>query len=307
VNEPLSLTRVAVTGASGFVGRALVARLISAGVDVVGVARKPAFDLPQVGQWIVGDLRDPDTAMGLLEAQQLDAIFHLAANVTGTREAGAVLPIYHDVLTATVNLLAATAVSGSDPAIVVAGSLEDTLGESAFPGSPYAAAKEGVRRYAAMFHGLYETRVTYARLFMVYGPGDRHDTRLIPSIIRSLEAGVPPRLSSGRRPVDWVFIDDAVDGLLALAHCEESRGRAVDIGTGRTHTVREVAERLRSVLDSSVPLDFGALPDRLNEAVQVARAVETRDLTGWRARVDLDEGLRLTVRWHSEQRSVRAR
>ena len=67
------------------------------------------------------------------------------------------------------------------------------------------------------FHDLYGHPVVVARLFMVYGPGQWALSKLIPSTILTLLRGEAPKVSSGERPVDWVYIDDVVDGILACA------------------------------------------------------------------------------------------
>jgi nucleoside-diphosphate-sugar epimerase len=294
-----SFGRVLVTGATGFIGQRLTQRLTRLGTEVYGVSRRDFHSRPDSIRWIIGDLTDPAFAHAVLQQSRPEAIFHLAAAVSGAREASTVLPIYHGVLTTTVNLLAACALEPRDPVIVIAGSLEDTLGTAAWPASPYAAAKEATRRYATMFHALYGIKVATARLFMVYGPGDPNEARLIPYVIRSLQEGTTPALASGRRPVDWVFVDDVVDGLLAVAGSQDADGRSFDLGSGTSHTVREVAEAIRDIVGVETPLGWGRLPDRPFEPVAVAKLDETRSVCGWQPIVDLQEGLQRTVRWYA--------
>jgi UDP-glucose 4-epimerase len=98
------------------------------------------------------------------------------------------------------------------------------------PCSPYAAAKWSVSGYARMFRALYQIPVVIAKIFMVYGSGQTDHTKLIPYVILSLLRGEAPRLSSGVRLVDWIFVDDVVDGLIGCAQTHGIDGRTVEFG-----------------------------------------------------------------------------
>ncbi len=114
--------------------------------------------------------------------------------------------------------------------IVLAGSLEepDLDQGSGPPSSPYAAAKWASNAYARMFHDLYQTPVVTAKLFMVYGP-EQNPRFLIPHVISSLLEGVAPKVSSGNRSVDWIYVDDVVSGLLAMADAPDIEGGTIDL------------------------------------------------------------------------------
>lgn len=305
----LSGARVLVTGASGFIGRRLCRRLAEAGARVHGTGRSDALSAEELEGRSRGDLADEAFARGLLEEARPDLVFHLASRVTGSRDPEAVLPTFHANLTSTVNLLVATREAGCRR-LVLAGSMEepepeldpDLGGGLPAPVSPYAAAKGAASAYARMFHALYGLPVVTARLFMVYGPDQRDLRKLVPHVAVSLLRGVRPPLSSGRRPVDWIYLDDAVEGLLALATAPGIEGERLDLGSGELVTVREVAERLAAIAAEAgvgaAGLGLGELPDRPLETVRRADAERTRARTGWRPAVPLDQGLRRTFDWY---------
>ena len=182
--------------------------------------------------------------------------------------------------------------------VLLAGSLEEPpAGEPApVPQSPYAAAKWGASAYARMFHALYATPAVVLRLFMVYGPGQRDAAKLVPYATRALLAGEPPRVTSGTREVDWVYVDDVVDAFVAAAAAPGIDGATIDVGTGELHSVRHVVETLVR-LTGGPPPELGALPDRPLEVVRAADAERAAQLLGWRAQVPLDDGLARTVAW----------
>jgi UDP-glucose 4-epimerase len=168
------------------------------------------------------------------------------------------------------------------------------------PCSPYAAAKWAANGYARMFHALYDTPVVVARLFMVYGPGQRDLRKLIPYVTLSLLRGEPPKLSSGRRPVDWIYVNDVVIGLLNLGNAPGVDGAVVDLGFGELVTTREVVEILRDIIGGPQP-EFGALPERPMERVKTADVDATYRMIGWKPAVSLREGLKKTVEWYQSQ------
>jgi hypothetical protein len=106
-------------------------------------------------------------------------------------------------------------------------------------------------------------------ILMVYGPGDHHDNRLIPYVVDSLLSGVEPALGSGRRRVDWVYIDEVVEALLAAAIEPAATGRVVDIGSGCPVSIRDT---VTLIIDDRVERAAGVrrLPDRSGDRDRVA-------------------------------------
>lgn len=286
-----------VTGASGFIGRRLVHALSAGNAEVVAVSRseRPAGG-PRV-RWVKADLTDAAAVDRLVSEVRPERIFHMSSWVSGRRELENVRPAFAANLASTVNLLVAATDSGCRR-IVVAGSMEEPdLAAGEPPSSPYAAAKASAALYARFFHALYRTPVVTARIFMTYGPDQPDASKVVPYAIRSALAGESPRLSSGARPVDWIYVDDVVRGLLALGEAEGVEGESLDLGSGQLITVREVVERICREAGGGVPI-LGAIPDRPLEPVRVADVERTAARSGFRAEIGLDEGIRRTIAWH---------
>lgn len=292
--------RVLVTGATGYLGPPLCRRLSEAGAEVYAVSRRAREGRRDGVEWRRGDMAEPATARRLLEEAEPDVVFHLAGLASGARSPELVLPTYHSNLTTTVALLTAAAETDCRR-IVLAGSMEEpgTGNGEIVPSSPYAASKWAASAYGRMFHALFDTPVTIARIFMVYGPGQQDERKLLPYVIRSLLQGEPPRLADGERRIDWIYMDDVADGLIRLAVTPDLEGETVDIGTGRLVSVREIVERLTEIVGGSTQPEFGAVPPRPMEQVRVADANETYERIGWRAAVGLEEGLRRTLEWYA--------
>jgi nucleoside-diphosphate-sugar epimerase len=152
-----------------------------------------------------------------------------------------------------------------------------------------------------MFHSLYACPVVILRVFMVYGPEQPDRTRVIPYVARCFLDGVAPKLSSGHRPVDWVYVDDVVEAYVQAVEAPQAVGKTLDVGSGIQLTIRQVVERLAQLTATDVRPLFGALPDRPLECAPVADVERTYSVIGWRAATDLDTGLRSTLDWLRNQ------
>ena len=284
--------KVLVTGATGFIGSHLCAALHAAGADVHGVGRSA---LPRTMSGLTyhkGDLSRVDATRRIVRRVRPDCIFHLASHVVGSRDLQMVEPTFRDNLCTTVHLMTA-ALECKVSRMVIAGSLEEP--EGAAPSSPYAAAKWASTAYARMFHALYGLPVVHARVFMVYGPGQRDLQKLIPYTILSLLKGRAPRLSAGGRKVDWIYVEDVVRGLMALGQTRGIEGRSFDLGTGVLTTVGNVSRMLSRMICPELAPELGALPARPMEQIRRANVNATRTAVGWKPRTSLRDGLRKTV------------
>ena len=289
---------VLVTGASGFIGSHLCERLRKLGSVVHGVSRSQQNN-SAVSKWWQAELDDEIATRKLVETIEPDIIFHLASFVSGKREIEYVLPALRSNFLSTVNLLISATEYGC-PKLVLTGSLEEVEGDAATatPSSPYAAAKGAASTYARMFQALYGTHVVTARLFMVYGPDQKDLTKLVPYVTLSLLRGQVPKLMSGTREVDWVYVDDVIDAYLTLASKEGISGETFDIGSGELTSVRRVVDHIADIAEPDVRPDFGSLEDRPYERVRVADVGRTYSLTGWKPKTLLTEGLKQTVDWY---------
>src|SRR5205807_310545 len=106
-----------------------------------------------------------------------------------------------------VNVLTSAAEIGCER-VIVTGSSEEPVCPGTVPCSPYAAAKVSSTCYSQLFHDLFHLRVIVPRVFMTYGPGQHDTTKLVPYTVLSLLRGEAPHLASGKRMVDWIYVDD---------------------------------------------------------------------------------------------------
>jgi nucleoside-diphosphate-sugar epimerase len=278
--------RALVTGAGGFVGRHLVARLRADGWDFAALTRADV------------DLADPAAAATAVRAADPDVVFSLAAGrAKGTAaERAATVQVntspwlvdaLPDRCRAVVRLGSSTEYAASRHPLAEDAALEPR----GFFGATKAAGSILLQAAAAECG----VRATVLRAFQVYGPGD-HATRLVPVVLAAARTGgtvpLPARLS--RR--DWVWVGDVVDACVRAAEQEAlPDGTVLNIGTGVQTSTEELIATAERVTGRPIATAPGAHPGRdWDTADWVADPSAARRRLGWQPTVDLAEGLART-------------
>jgi nucleoside-diphosphate-sugar epimerase len=291
--------RVLVTGASGFIGSHVTRTLAARGSEVHAVSRER--QPPQEGpiRWWRADLTELDDVERLLDATGAESIVHLASHVTGARGPEQVLPTFRNNVLSSLHLMIA-AVHRKCRRVVLGGSMDEPAAaeSAAAPQSPYAAAKWASSGYGRMFRALYGLDVVRLRIAMVYGPGQKDTTKLVPYVIRCLLDGVSPEITSGTRAVDWIYVEDVAEAVVRACFTERTDESAVDIASGRLVTIRDVVERLAARIDPAMRIGFGARADRPLERAWLTDTAHTEALLDWKATTSLDDGLDRTIAWY---------
>lgn len=312
--RPWEKTRVLVAGASGFVGSHLAARLVALGADVTALrscrSSEPALE-SQTFRWVKADLLDFNAVEALIRSVSPEVVFHLAGVVNLERRADVAQACLTTNIFSTLHLLEAvkrlpdarliftstTEVYGSN----IPPFREDQLPQ---PPSPYAVSKlaaEGLCRLAWQVDGL---RTVVVRMTSVYGPG-QPPHRAVSSIIRAALTGEAIDLWHASQQRDWLYVVDAVEGLLAIAGCKQATGEVVNLGSKARVSQRQLVEAVGRLLGVDVPVRFHEEPRRRGEApVWFTDSSRALAWCGWQPRYLLEEGLEKTIRWQQEQMSL---
>jgi UDP-glucose 4-epimerase len=300
-------SKALVTGGAGFIGSALSAQLAANGSEVHSVSRRPNGPAAAHKHWSV-DLSDSKAVDQLIGTLKPDYVFHLASHVWGAPDLKHFLPAFHSNLHTSVNIFHALAQTGCKRVITTGSLVEPDPGSGqTIPNSPYAAAKWASASYARMCHALYKMPTAIARVFMVYGPAQQDEGKLVPYVIRSLQRGEIPKISSGRHVYDWVFVEDVVDGFLKMAIANDIGGQSVDLGTGVQTTTADLVDTLCELFGAKDRPQYGAMPDRPLEPVRVADTNTAFGQIGFRSKVTLREGLQRTIDYYNAHPEVTVR
>jgi UDP-glucose 4-epimerase len=298
--------RALVTGADGFLGRSLVARLHHHGAEVHVVSRRPrTAKLRRQGErsytWHRGDLAEWEFVRRTFQRAQPDLVFHLGAHVAGAPDRDLVFPTLRSNVLGTVNTLQGAADVDADRVVMTGTMMEpQPFAADDVPGSPYAMSKWAAAQYARMFHTLYGVPVVHLRLFMTFGPGVRDPGKLLNHVALSALNGNPARVSSGRWSTDWIFCEDVLDALVQAALAPAAVGSSVDVGTGTATTLGEVVTRFANLISPGAEVQFDPERDRPFEFERVADP-DTWQQIGWQPSTPLDDGLEQTAAWFREQ------
>ena len=293
--ESLDGRRVLVTGGSGFIGRHAVAGLAAAGAQVRVVDLKPHPD--SAVETVVGDLGDAEVVDAAF-AGGIDSVVHLAAvtsvlrsvenpggtfetNVAGTH---AVLEAARAAGVSSLAFASTNAVTGpmDAPAIVETATLR--------PLTPYGATKAAGEMLMSAYTASYGVRCVALRLTNVYGPGMQAKDSIVARLMRAIRLEREFEIyGDGRQVRDYVHVSDVIDAV-KLGLVNEAWHGPVVIGSGKSLSVLEVVDTVRSVTGASLEVRHGAARPGEMPAVIVdpSRALAA----GWTPRYDFESGVR---------------
>ena len=260
---------VVVTGAGGFIGSALVERLVLDGARVRALLRYTSRgqrgcldDLPsdvidsiEVSS---GDVRDMDGVRAVL--RDADAVFHLAALVGIPYSYEHPQDVIDTNVMGTANVLLAAKELATLERIILTSTSEVYGSAVRVPmdeqhplqaQSPYSASKIAADALGISFHRSFGLPISVVRPFNAYGP--RQSARaVIPTIISQALVGSELKLGTTETRRDFTFVDDTARGFVAVASSDATQGEVVNIGSGTDVSIAEIIAKVEVIVGRSL-------------------------------------------------------
>jgi UDP-glucose 4-epimerase len=302
--------KVLVTGGGGFIGSNLVRRLLEAGHDVRVLDnfstgnRRNLVDVADEIEVVEGELRSYERVHNATRG--VEVVFHQGALPSVPRSVQDPLTTGAVNVEGTLNVLLAARDEGVRRVINASSSSvygnSGTLPrvETQFPDpiSPYAVSKLAGERYCVSFARVYGLETVTLRYFNVFGPNQDPTSQyaaVVPRFIAAVDAGEPvPIYGDGEQSRDFTYVDNVVEANVLAADADDASGAVLNVATGTSRSVNALADTIGEMLGKPVEREY--LDSRTGDVRDSwADVSAAQRILGWEARIDLDQGLRLTA------------
>jgi UDP-glucose 4-epimerase len=298
-----------VTGGAGFIGSHLVDGLLAEGwsvrvLDDFSSGREENLAAPDAIELIRGDVRDADVVAAAVNG--IEVVFHEAAVPSVPRSVAE--PLRTHAVNADGTLLVLESARQARVRRVVFAASSSAYGDTETlpkvetmapaPLSPYALQKYTGEVYCSQYTRFYGLETVALRYFNVFGP--RQDpaseyAAVIPRfVLACLGEEAPCVYGDGNQTRDFTYVGDAVRANLLAADAPRASGRVCNVAAGNQISLNALLEAVRDLTGATVDARYEAARDG-DVRHSVASLERARDLLGYEPRVDLREGLRLTI------------
>lgn len=311
-----------VTGADGFIGSHLTELLLEKGYNVKALAQYNAFNFrgwleeipahPNL-EIVIGDIRDPYFCIELLKGSEI--VFHLAALISIPYSYLTPYSYIETNVKGTLNICQAAKESGAIKLLNT--STSEVYGTAQYvpidenhpkqPQSPYSASKIAGDAIAMSFYNTFGFPVTNVRPFNTYGP--RQSARaVIPTIITQIASGAKQIKLGELLPTrDFNFVKDICSGFVAIAECNETTGKEINISSNNEISIRDTLFMIKEIMNSDAELvmDEQRIRPKNSEVFRLwGDNSLLRDLTGWHPSKTMRQGLEETIKWFSKSENL---
>ncbi|MDQ6699983.1 MAG: SDR family oxidoreductase [Acidobacteriota bacterium] len=310
------MNKYVVTGGAGFIGSAIVRRLLRENTGSVVVldnlltGRESNLDEVRHSiEFCNADIRDYEAIAGVIRGA--DVVFHEAAIPSVPRSIEEPVPSHDVNINGTFNVLRAAAEGGVRRVVYAASSsaygdtevLPKVESMKPLPKSPYALQKLAGEYYASIFASCFTLETVSLRYFNVYGP--RQDPSSAYSGVLSLfikaiiERRSPTIFGDGEQSRDFTFVDDVAELNLRAARADGVSGKMYNAGNGGRITLNQVWTLLQKLEGVSIPANYG--PPRAGD-VRDSQA-DTQSATaelGHDPQFSFEDGLKRTLEWYRD-------
>lgn len=297
------MRKIVLTGASGFIGSAVLKQLVKDGNQAVVLARKESkqdrIEMLSGYHTIYYEDFGRQELIDVLAAHKPDAFIHLAWKGVGGKDRNEAFQIT-DNLPLTVHAVELASAVGCRHWI--------GIGSQAEYGNPNCKVAEtaptnpttlyGKAKLASCWAslGLAESlgmKGSWIRVFSTYGMSDE-PTWFIPYIISEIRQGKTPKLTKCEQLWDYLYIDDAARAILSVLY--EGLTGIYNIGSGQAIPLKSVVELIKEALKSPVNVDYSAVPYKDDQVMHLEADIsKIKQLSGWTPEITIEQGIERLV------------
>ena len=314
---------VLVTGAGGFIGSHLTEHLVELSATVKAFVRYnsrndwgllellPEEKLNKI-EVIMGDLKDADAVRH--SAKEVDIIFHLGSLIAIPYSYAHPRETIETNIWGALNVL--TAAKENNIEKIIHTSTSEVYGTARYVPideehplqgqSPYSASKIGADKIAESFYRSFDLPVAIIRPFNTYGP--RQSARaVIPTIITQALTKEKIFLGSLHPTRDYTYVKDVVDAFIKVAESAKSVGEVINIGSNFEISIGDLANKIFSLSGKNAEIltDSPRIRPSKSEVERLwCDNTKATELLKWAPKTSLDEGLKKTIGWISDNISL---
>jgi nucleoside-diphosphate-sugar epimerase len=305
--EPsLAKAAVLITGAGGFIGSALVARLAGNGVQLRTVAGAPGDTIvepPTHVRSVRADINDIDAILPL--AHDVETIVHLAGPASAAASFADPVGYVNAHVGGTLSMLEIARRAGVQRFVYVSsaevyGRVDgQPVNETAppQPRSPYGGAKAAAENLVRTYANAFGISACVLRPFSVYGPGQA-PYALVPTIVRQALESDRVILHDLRPVRDYCYVGDLIDAIERACSLTADGFRVFNIASGIGTSVRDLAQAIIALSGRRIAIEESGVanrPTNVDIFELIADIERARTQLGWSPKTSLEEGLRATI------------
>ncbi|EAQ80407.1 NAD-dependent epimerase/dehydratase family protein [Blastopirellula marina] len=287
--------RIAITGATGFVGRHLVRRLVERGESVRLIMRSES-DAAVIGEAlfhceVFRHDGNTESLSNYFQQSRPEVVIHLASLVAAEHQPSDVRQLIESNVTLATQLVEAMCAAGTGKLINTGTSWQHYQNESYNPVNLYAATKQAFESIVRYYVEAHELQVIHLKLYDTYGPDDPRQ-KLIPLLNHCRQSRELLRLSPGEQWIDILHVDDVVDAYVAaIARFDVSAlpEETFAVSSGAPVSLRNLVGQFEQIVGQKLNVDWGSRPYRNREVMRPWSS--GTPIPGWRPKVKFHSGI----------------
>ena len=304
--------RIMITGASGFIGKHLVRKLLTNNYTIIcldlAFDDEFIFEFGEKVEIMEGDLLDVSLIKNLVKKYLPVYVYHLAGSKSRTNTITEFKSSHEINYLGTLNLFEQLININNLKLVTILGTIEEYgHAESPFkedsqelPNSAYGLSKLSTTKLAMIFSRQFNLPVMVLRPSIAYGPSQGEEM-FIPALIKNLIKKQPFKMTKGNQLRDFIYIDDLTNAMINGMSCSASKGHIFNIASGTSITIKDISLQIAQMINNAEYLLLGELPYRKFEIMDyTVDIIKASTLLDWYPKTNLRDGLEKTIAFYKK-------